>query len=227
MLFIDAEIMSMINSTKFLLAIITFAVMGTLFLLKIRGKTGKIRNYLIGIVLFLFLYAVSRISEFSRTLVSGDTVFRDVTWYLGAIFGAMALIPLLFVLEHIILEKKSKYIFTILSVAFFLLAIILDPSGSATSPGKIFLYLASAPALSVPFMYFYVGYKTSGDTRKRSIWAGIGFLVAFFGIIIDTALGNMIFDALLGDEIGGLATSILYMITLPLGMIIYYSSIKY
>lgn len=222
----ESEIVSNVHAVAYLVAIITFILMGILFIFKARDKPKNIRYYIIGIILFLFLYAASRLAEFIRAVMD-HTFFDDVAWWLGAIFGTVALLPLLYVLEHYILEKKTKYFFTFLTLALFIGALILNPRGSATSIGKILLYAASFPALAVPFMYFSVAIKTTGDTRKRAIGAGLGFLIAFLGIIADTALGNQLFDALLGTFIGGLTTSILFMIFVPIGMIIYYKSIRY
>jgi len=223
MIFIDSEIVSMVHSLAYLTAIITFTIFGILFLFKLKNKPPKIRNYLIGIVLFLFLYAISRSAELINDFIEDPGA---LLWYLGAIFGAISLLPLLFVLEFYIIEKKTKFIFTILSFVLFILAMILDPRAS-NSIGKNLLYISSFPALTVPFMYFYVAYKTSGDTRKRSIGAGVGFLIAFFGIIVDTALGNLVFKALVGVEYGNLVTAIIYMISIPTGLIVYYRSIRY
>jgi len=228
----ETEILNNIHIIAFLVVIATFLIIAVLFSLKMKRKPKNIKNYIRGIVIFMIFYAISRMAEVSKMLFSIfigtiDPTIADILWYMGAIFGAVALFVLLLVLERYILERKTKFILSILTISLLILAILLDPQAGATSPGKILLYLSSAPALSIPIIYFYIGYKTSGDTRRRSIMAGIGFMIAFLGIIVDTALGNLIFDSLLGNFMGGVLTYITFMICVPVGLLIYYRSIQY
>ena len=69
--------------------------------------------------------------------------------------------------------------------------------------------------------------QTGVLTNSQIIFLFGGFLIAFFGIIVDTALGNLVFRALIGAEYGNLVTVIIYMIFIPMGLIIYYRSIRY
>ena len=228
----EAEILRNLHIIAYSVVIVSFLLIAILFAFKMKGKPKNIKNYILGIVIFLTFYAVSRVMELTRMLISLilGTIDPDlgIALYLaGAIFGTVAVAIVLFVLEKYILEKKTKYILTILTISLLILSLIFNPRGSATGIGKIFLYISSAPALSIPIIYFYIGFKTSGDTRKRSITAGIGFLIAFFGIIVDTALGSLVFTIIMGDFMGTLMPYTLFMICVPVGLIIYYRSIQY
>jgi hypothetical protein len=108
-----------------------------------------------------------------------------------------------------------------------ILALILGASSSEVNIGKILLYLSSFTALTIPIIYFYIGIKTSGETRTRSMGAGVGFLIAFIGIIINTFLGRSIARFLLGVFWGNIIANILYGGLVVIGLTVYYKYIKY
>lgn len=217
-----------------LIVICSFLIIAILFSFKLKDKPRSAKNYIIGIILFMILYAISRTCELSKIIIGLDDPYdttltiRTVLYLMSAIFGTVAVFILLVVLERYILEKKTKFIFSILTISFLILALIFNPSGGPVNLGKFFLYLSSIPALSIPLIYFYFGYKTTGVTRKRAIEAGIGFLIAFLGIIMDSAIGTSLFSILLGNiNYGLLVAYILFAICVPIGLIIYYRAIHY
>jgi hypothetical protein len=177
-------------------------------------------------VAFLLLYAISRVADLLRNELPLSLEIRDYLWYLGAIPGSIGVTVLIFVLELYILEKKTKFIITIVQFSLLILGLLLGANATDLGVGKILIYVSSFTALIIPIIYFQFGYKTTGETRKRSISAGLGFFIIYVGIVCRTQLVENIFSGFWGDP-GIFLLYILFPSFILIGLIIYYISIKY
>lgn len=207
-----------------ILVIIVLSVFIILFYLKSRGKDRTSQNYLYGIILFLVVYILSRFGEIFRIFVSSEFL-----WYMENLVGIISIMLLIFIVELYVLEKKSKFILTLIQLIFLILAIIFryfDVPFMGLTLGTWALYGSSAPALFIPAVYFFFAGKTSGETRKKALWAGIGFILFFLGIVIKTQFGEALFGLVMVD-FAAYFTHIIYVICVSVGMTIYYISIKF
>lgn len=225
--------MSTLIILKIIVALVvigSFLSLMLLFLIKRKDKSDKERIYLLGISIFFLLYAISRIADLTIILSNEyqEYEIRNIPIDIFvSITGALALLALILSLEYAVLNKKTKFIFSIVETVFIIFALIFSPTEGRISVGRIFIYLASAPAIIIPIIYFYIGYQTSGETKIRAIGAGIGFIIAFLGIVINTLAGKMILILVLDNLTAEYVKTILFGILVPLGLVIYYRSVKY
>ncbi len=221
---------------------------GSYLLYKSRGQAKKVRNYLIGISIFFILYGIARVMVFTFELTfpndfvwnisasdfeeifksNSDIALRhDITWRFTTGIGTAGLAILMFELEDNILERKSKFIITIITIVTVIPSLILGVEGKdEIGFVRFILYVGNFMVVFIPLIYFYLALKTSGPTRKRAIGAMIGILIFFFGIIWNSAIGKSLFEGSMG--IAGIHLSyVLFCSFVVVGMIIYMKSIQY
>ncbi len=227
--------------------IFTFMVSGIILFIKLKRKSPEIKNYLLGIGLFLFLYGFGHFFMFLYELTFDPFVWRvnindfnaiynthpdllliyDITWRLKTAFGISGVIILFYQLEKRILIKKTKYLFTIIQAITLIPALIF---GVSTKDDitiiRILIYLGNSMAIVIPFIYLYYAKKTTGDTRKRAIGAMIGMLLLFMGIIINGSIGKSLYFTLHGMD-GLYFTYYMFAFLTIVGILIYMKSIKY
>lgn len=233
-----------------LLAVFISSVVATLlFTIKLKGKIPKMRNYLLGIICFLGFYAANRVMIFFYELTFDPFVWRlevdainalllsdpdlllryDVIWRISTILSQVGLLVFLVEFELQILDKKTKFVFSILLAITATFSVI---RGSGISAGgevdfwRLFFYLGTLPAIAVPLCYFYLAIKATGTARKRAIGAGIGFLILFIGITFNSAGGKSLFTSIVGNISGLQLSYVLYGVLAPIGIVIYLLSIR-
>ena len=229
------------------LVIFAFMVSGVILFIKLRDKRAEIKNYLLGIGLFLFLYGFGHFFMFLYELTFDPFVWRidinafttiyeknpelllmyDIAWRLKTAFATTGVIFLFYQLEKMILNKRTKFIFTIIQTATLIPALIF---GISTKEDitiiRILIYIGNSLAIVIPFIYLYYAKKTTGDTRKRAIGAMIGMLLLYMGILINGSIGKSFFFALHGMD-GLYFTYYMFAIFTIIGIFIYMKSIKY
>ena len=227
--------------------IIAFYFSGIFLIIKAKGKPERLRKYLFGISIFFILFGTGRvimtlfefffdpfvwnidINEFDAIFVANPDLFiiHDIVWRFTTTFGSLGLVFFIFQLENYILEKKTKFIFSILQVITVIPAVLFGTAGKdAIGPVIIILYIGNFLVIVVPFFYFYLAIKSTGITRKRAISAGIGMLIFFAGIVFNSSLGKGLFNNPFG--IPGLHFSYyLFGILVCLGLAIYLKSLQY
>ena len=245
----NIEFMDIIIISSHLLVIGFLFITGLLFFVKSRDKAPNIKKYLIGIILFMIFYGISRLVMFvfeltsdpfiwqltpaeTDTLIANNSDFRfryNIFWYTGTILGAIAFFIILFDLETFILQKKTHYILSGFLAIVYIFGLSLGASGAGEiTIGKFLLYLSGIAPLFVPITYFFFAYKSSGITQKRALGAGAGFTVFFMGIGLNSTMGKAIFIFLLASESMGVYFSyILYGVLSIIGLIIFLKSIHY
>ena len=232
-----------------LAVIITFAVSAILFIQKTKDKSKKVKYYLLGIALFCLLYCVNRIVMFTYELTFPNFVWSyNLTelnavydaypelsdkyllyWRIATAAGSLGLLFLLIGLELFILEGKTKYIFSIFQAVTGTLSIIFGVSeGEAMSIGRALLYIGILPSLAVPFIYFYYAAKSKGLVRRRALGAGFGFFIFYLGIAANSTLGKQVISVLYRVGVNGIFISyIVYGIFVPIGLLIFWKTIKF
>jgi len=168
------------------------------------------------------------LEDYNNMMVPGSDKFirYDIIWRISTAIGSIGLLIFLIEFESKILEKKSKFILSIIQGVTLTFSLILGAQADRMTAGRYILYFGLIPALTVPLLYFYIGIKTSGDARKRAIGAGFGFLIFYIGVAANSSGGKSVFNFLAG--LSGLQFSyILYGIFISIGLIIYIKSIRY
>ncbi|MGV9171412.1 MAG: hypothetical protein ACOC44_15360 [Promethearchaeia archaeon] len=224
-------------------------ITGLLFFGKSRDKTPNIKNYLIGITLFMLIYGVSRLVMFIFELTFDPFIWQltpaetdqilannpdldlryNIFWHVATILAAIAFFIILFDLETFILQKKTRYVLSAILAIIYILALSLGAAGAEKiTIEKFLLSISGILPLFIPITYFFFAYKSSADTRKRAIGAGVGFIIYFMGIGLNSTMGKAIFIFLLSSEVVGVYVSyILYGTLAVVGLIIFLKSIHY
>jgi hypothetical protein len=160
----------------FIVITIYLGILTTHLLIKaIRNEEG--RNYYLSIAFFGGFYMVSRI------LLNIELVYDSYTLYqYGTFFAIFGLFGFMFAVERYVFQKL-KYIPTILILISALLVLIYPFHGSPESLNLITYYglVASVSAIFIPFLYLYVGLKSSGPVRSRSLFLAFAIAVFFIG----------------------------------------------
>lgn len=224
-----------------------FFMLGLLFLYKSRDKSSKIKIYVIGVGLFLILYGVNRVIFFFNELLFDDFLWSittgdftaaleadslkafnyDIIWRISTGIGSGGLLVFLLVFESQILEKKTYFILSIIQGITLVVSLILGASADRMTLGRYILYIGLAPALAVPFCYFYLGVKANGVARRRAISAGLGFLIFYIGIAINSSAGKSVFLWLFSGITGLYFAYVMYAILINCGLLIYMRSIQF
>ena len=240
---VPIETIDVIIIISYSIICVIFLLTGIGFLLKAKDKPVQVRNYLLGIGLFFFLYGISRVlvflfeltfeidfiwnlsaADFERIFAERpDLELRhDIVWRLSTAIGTTGLVFLMYQLEVIIMKKKTKFLFTILTVVTVIPALILGVAGKdEVSIVRIILYAGNLLVIVIPLFYLYLAVKTSGTPRKRAIGAAFGMLLTFLGVVFNSSVGKTLF----ADQV--YITYVLYGICSTLGIIIYWKSIQF
>lgn len=226
--------------------IVLFALLGIRFIYKSKDKLPRIKVFIIALGVFLLMYCANRTlfflheltfnpfvwsldsNQYNQILGSNSTKARsyDIVWRISTGIGSYGLMIFLYALESKILEKKTHMIFTIFQGVTATLSIILGTSADNITIGRYILYFGLVPALAVPVCYFYLAKKASGGARIRAMGAGIGFLVFYIGMAINSSAGKAIFFYLMG--INGIYISyISYCIVANIGLLLYIKCLQY
>ncbi|MHA1293949.1 MAG: hypothetical protein ACTSQJ_14940 [Promethearchaeota archaeon] len=227
---------------------ITLFTAGIILLFKAKDKPEKVKNYLIGIGLFFILYGISKVIVFLYELTFDpgfvwqiksnefDIIFEanqelnfrnDIVWRLSTGFGTIGLIILMYELEYYIMEKKTKFIFTLIMIITLIPALLFGIAGKDKITWiRIVLYIGNFLVIVIPLFYLYLAIKTSGETRRRAIGATIGMLLFFAGIVFNSSIGKSLFESAMGIQ-GIYLTYFLFGSFLIIGLLIYFKSIKY
>ena len=175
-----------------------------------------------------FVWNISR-SDFNTIFENNPdlVLFHDIIWRLTSLIGNLGLILLMYVLELHILEKKLKFIPTIIVIIGTIPAMIFGAGGQKDeiSLVRLVMYVGNVFMILVPFIYFYLATKTSGRTRKRALSAGVGSFIMFVGVVLNSSIGKTIFENIAG--ITGLhLTYVLYGSFIVVGTLMYLNSVR-
>lgn len=227
---------------SYIVVCISFLSAGVNFLLKARGKHQRIRNYLLGIGIFMLLYGSAKVIVFlfeltfeidyiwNITATEFEIIFtarpdlelyHEFIWRLTTGIGTAGLVIFIYELEILVMEKKTKFVFTILAIVTVIPALVFGTSGKdALDWVRIVLYIGNILVVFVPLFYFYLAFKTTGDTRKRAIGAAVGMLLTFAGVIFNSSIGKSLTNQIV-------FTYLFFGILVFLGVIVYSKSIRF
>ncbi|MHA1436940.1 MAG: hypothetical protein ACTSPD_05145 [Promethearchaeota archaeon] len=232
--------------TLWILVVAVLASAGVLFIKKAKEKSKRIKIYLIAIGIFFILYSINRfifflheflfdppmwtisLEDYNKIMVPDNPKFEryNIIWRVATAIGSIGLLIFLIGFESQILEKKSYFILSIIQGITLTLSLIIGPAADRLTYGRYILYFGLLPALAVPFLYFYLAYKASGNTRKRAIGAGLGFLIFYLGVAANSSAGKSVLYFLW--QLPGLQLSyLIYGILCTIGLITYFKSIQY
>ena len=167
---------------------------------------GGQRDYFLGMVLFIIIHLIARIFYMLYDFYYIGGVPYELFWDIAAIIGVGSLIFLLFAIERHIL-KKSRYIFTILSIITFVLLIVLPVYKEI-----IQLIMIPIVAILVPAIYIYTAAKISGKIRKNSLIIAFSLIIFILGQSAHSTNVWDIFPYAIAEQ--------LYYIVSPIGLLI-------
>jgi hypothetical protein len=224
-----------------------YLLSGIYLFFKLRNKPPEIRNYLLGISLFFILYGASRVTMFFFELLFDPFVWQidvneinqllkdsaslnlihDIVWRTSTALGVIGISFLMYELELRILNKKTKFFFTILTILTVIPALLFGVAGKdEVTIVRIILYVGNFLVIVIPIFYFHFARITTGDTRKRAIGAGIGITIMFLAVMFNSSAGKTVMFNSLGMP-GMYIVYYMYGILAPVGVIIYMKSIQY
>ncbi|MHA1310122.1 MAG: hypothetical protein ACTSQO_04255 [Candidatus Helarchaeota archaeon] len=188
------------NTIIWTIAIGTLIILGIFFLLKNKkDKINEQKGMDLGLGFFFIFYAICRISfiisDYAENILL-DNILMEYMWRLATLFGLMGLTIMTFVIEFYILEKKTKFIFSIIGV----ITIIISVVGGSEIGRIAILYGPVAMGFIIIILYSYIAIKSSGYVRKRSLQALIGILLFYSGITIDSNIISGFLNWMFGVE---------------------------
>lgn len=242
------------NSMDYIIITFNLVAIGVMFgsslfmFNKARNREGNARSYGLAIAFFFLFLGLHRIifliveltfyngpmwnllgHEISQIYQNNPDLATqtDINYRISSLLSMIGLAILTFELERYILDKKTKYIITILlaclQIPYFIFG---DAQSFEISIIRIMFYIGTFLFLAIPLIYFYMASKTSGETKKRALAAGVGMGLAFFGIILVSTAGKLVLEALFG--VNGIHLGyIMHGIITSTGLILYLSSVKY
>ena len=184
-----------IVSTVLWIAAIVVLLITTVFFLR-RAQSSELpsqKNTFRGLGLFLGFYAGTRILFLLGWYLTYDeaSALYEIFWRAAAIVGMVGFIILMIVLETYPLNKRTKYIGTIIGCVLLVISMVW---GSGIG--------SLALAFGLPFMAFYVlavylylVVVGEGEIRNRALQNFLGILILLFGIIFDTNISRDIFNS--------------------------------
>ncbi|MBD3227698.1 MAG: hypothetical protein GF329_05875 [Candidatus Lokiarchaeota archaeon] len=133
------------------------------------------RDYFLGMVVFIVVHMISRIFYmlYDFYYINGSPYVPF--WDIGAAIGAASVVFLLFAIERHML-KKTKYLFTILSIITVVLYFVIYQYRDIVQ-----LIMIPIVAIVVPLIYVYTAIKSTGQIRKTSIIIAIGIIIFILG----------------------------------------------
>jgi hypothetical protein len=244
----NIEFIDILMILSSILVCVTYFMGGCIFLLKTKDKSTDVRNYLLGIGLFFLLYGTDRLIFFLYELTfepnfmwhysntqlqsmfqnNPELALRyDVVWRWAIGLGGLGLIILSYQIELYVMEKKTRFLITIIEIISIVIPLIFGLQQIyEVSIVRIILYTGNVLIMIIPLYYFYFAFKTVGITRKRAIGAGTGILIMFIGIFFSSSLAKSILDSALGID-GIYLAYLLFCIFTIIGTLIYSKSIHY
>ncbi len=179
--------------TSTILWIIAIAVLWIAVIFFIRkSKKSDVpsqKNMFLGIGLFFGLYSLTRAFFIIGWYLTFDesSQLYDIFWRIATIIGMIGFTFLIFVLERYPLERRTKYIGTILGCIALILSLALG------SEMGLLVLAVSLPILGVLILalYGYLAKITEGTIRRRAILDFLGILIILLGIMFDT---NIAYD---------------------------------
>ena len=172
---------------------------------------------------FIWNYSSDEIAAIFLTY-QNINIYHDIIWRSTTGLGTIGLALLMFRLEQHILQKKAKFIFTIIEILSVIHALIVGVAESGKDEVtfvRLILYIGNAMMIVMPLIYLYLAFKTSGDTRKNALLATSGILIMFMGIIFNSSIGKSIFAGQV------MVQYMLFGVFVLFGSIIYLRAIKY
>ena len=232
--------------STFLITFSCCVIIGCLFFFKAKSRTPSDRNYLLAIGLFILLFGISRfikfyfeitiqptfmwnmtLDEFTSLLDAnpGIELYYDVIWRLYISVRSVGVILLLFELEKLILEKKTKYVFTIIKIITLIPVLIYGYNINETIIFRIIMLVGDFLFLVLPAIYVYFSYKTTWKTRRNAFTAGISLFLIFVGLACQSTFMIIIAEGLFG-LFGVHLTHIFFSVFVTIGVLLYNFSIK-
>lgn len=159
---------------------------------------NRANKLLLGVTIFFFLMAISRIglfyfdfvlTQFQSSLYPQNAIF----WKIFSGFQYAGFFCLIFAFEKVIFEKKTKYLISLLYAIFVTIAMAIPDFFEAQFWAGIPLAIA---ALFIPISYIYLAKTSQGDIRKKSLAIFAGFMLFAVGLLI---LGEDIVTILMGS----------------------------
>lgn len=243
----DIELIDYVIIICHLIVISTVILAGIIFLTKMKDKSKDTKQYLLGISLFFICYGIAQtvmaifeitfdpfiwrihIDDFGDIFKQNpDLSLRyEIAWRLQQAISSIGIIFLIYQLERRILEKKTKYLFTIIKTFTTIIAVSFG-SGQKDQIGVVTIinYIGSALVIIIPLFYIYLAIKTSGETRARALITSLGIWLLFFGVVFNSSIGKRIFTAGWGME-GLFFTYYLFAACILIGTLIYMKTLQY
>ena len=163
------------------------------------------KNMDLGIALFFALYSITRLLFIIGWYVTRDesSDLYDLYWRIATIIGLGGFTFLVFVLERYPLNKRTKYLGTILACIAIILSLVIGKSADIVLEDQPSHFSALIIAL-----YIYIPAITQGALRRKALLNFFGILVILFGVIFDTNIAYSIF-ALISSDVGFVVQSIM------------------
>ncbi len=156
---------------------------------KLKFKLNK--TYLYGFDLTILIHTIVRIFYFIHDFIQPQ---EELWWNLGALFGAISILPLVFGLETVFL-KRTKFALTI-ACCFGTFLMILDLNFQFEFNLTLFLQIIFAPILFliITIVYIVVAKNTAGNIRKTAILMVVGFIILEIAQTFHTSASQKFFE---------------------------------
>jgi hypothetical protein len=133
--------------------------------------------YYVGIAFFTGFYMICRIILEINIASEGDPY--SFLYQIATFFAMLGLLGLMLAVEKYI-YSRLKFIPSI-CIAIFTSLILILPTYNGTNLITYWATGGSLFAILIPLLYFHVGFKSTGEVRRKSLYMAVSLLVFIVG----------------------------------------------
>lgn len=177
----------------FIILTIYLGFLTAFFVIKAIKAESERRFYFFSVAFFSFFYMICRLLLLINSFISGEAY--STLYILGSFFAVLGVAGLMFAVEKYVYQKL-KFIPTIIVIIFAVLIMVI-PQINGVNYVTYWVAIGTICAIIIPILYLKVGFKSSGEIRKNSLFVAFGIIIFLMGNGMNTKIITDFFPILL------------------------------
>ncbi len=161
----------------FIVITIYLGVLTIHLIIKAIKAESERKFYYVSIAFFTGFYMLCRIILDINIASEGDPY--SFLYQIATFFAMLGLFGLMVAVEKYIYQRL-KFVPTI-CILIFTCLILIFPTYNGTNLITYWATIGSLFAILIPLLYFHVGFKSTGEVRKKSLYMAVSLLVFLVG----------------------------------------------